>query len=415
MKMGNIITHDAFHEDQVCILVNRAIKANTPDKVRDILSSLEPEKRQKILQSRYLDRPLSIHCAAEATDWDMMNAVLEGFNVDIRFKLLTMRNHQQKTPLHLAVGRHNHQTVQIILSSITPDKRMQLLLTKDSEGCTALHMAAIKSSDEQYRITASKVARALICSENFMHLDHITKLNADRCYKLLAAETSFSQTPLHVACRTGNREVAFCILRVMRETLSCNKSLELLRRLDSEPNSAASPVHLAALNGFVEILKLMEGTVNSSQWYDLLQEKNKRRATPLHLAALGGHSAVVEAIGNSVNCEQFLHLLSETDEYGSTPLDLALEENQMEVVNIINKILDSSAWYRILIHHESKHADRLAYLKGLGVGEGILLLAVSGHSQLLHCIVQAEIQLAEKETNNHGELTYRFNCIRDHY
>ena len=149
-------------------------------------------------------------------------------------------------------------------------------------------------------------------------------------------------TPLHMAAMNGNLEVC--------KYISKNSNHE-----DQQYNLKETPLDIAAANGHFEVVKILFESFGGKhqrhsfgctplhyaaarghiEIYQYLQQnvvdKNpsgQLGITPLHLAANFGHLNVFKVVGHNIN-------INPGNDYGSTPLHYAAEKNQLEICRFI--------------------------------------------------------------------------------
>ena len=390
--MGNVLVKDCQlpeNPDEVWQIFSQAVDNDNIPLVQNILSQLDGNRKLDFLTKPDGNGNSVVHKSVIVQS-RMLNTLLDQLNVDERFVVLSKSNHCLQTPLHHATVKHASNAAETILSSINKENRLELLLMKDSFGLTALHIAANRVSS---RVMDSKIFQTLVDS-------HAKEANSNDYASLYGTLDSNNQTPLHLACLSGNLDVAIFILERMSECIPQNVYYLLLNALSS--SSANSPVHLAADYGLYDIIDLMKDSLDKKQWFTLLRKGNSRKSTPLHLAASSGKHDTVSIICNSVNYQQFCTLLSLKDEYQSTPLNIAFELGQMEVVNVIKNTLSKMDWLNTVEALHGEHRNRKAQLRKLGASESILQSIEQGYSRMLDSIVHTEVDLVMETDDTEG-------------
>ena len=389
--MGNILDcRLPKNFDEVQRIFDRAAYNDDRQIVHSILLQLDAERKLNLL-TRQDDYGNSVIHNSVTHSSRVLNTFLDLLNVEERFIVLSVKNDIAYTPLHMATAKRACNAAETILSSINKDMRLKLMMLKDYLGSTALHIAANRLAS---MVMDSKMFEILVGT-------HTKDLNSDDHAVLLGALDNNGQTPLHLACLSGNSQVAFVILQRMMDCIPLKKSFLLLNTLSSQ--SENSPVHLAALYGLTDAINLMRECVDAGQWYMLLRQGNTRKSTPIHLAALSGNNATVLSICDSVTLEQFGILLSLKDEYKSTPLNIAFEQGHMEVVDTIRQKLNKKDWLCVLKDLHDEHINRKDQLLRLGASESILQSLEQGHTRMLSSIIHTEVELVRETDNIEGK------------
>ncbi|RUS83847.1 hypothetical protein EGW08_008388, partial [Elysia chlorotica] len=161
------------------------------------------------------------------------------------------------TALHFAAAADRADCIQLLLQNKAS------MLIRSSNGTYPVHVAA-KSG-------AAKALQALITGAESMGIDHRL---------LLSLKDKEGQLPIHNAVNNGAAEVVLVCL-------NCGSSL--LSRKDS----GSTPVHYAAKQGNLELLKTMYD-FNSETYKEALQLADITMRTPLHWASMFDHHQVVK-------------------------------------------------------------------------------------------------------------------------
>ena len=125
------------------------------------------------------------------------------------------------------------------------------------------------------------------------------------------------KTPLHDACRNGNKDV---VLSLLKEFV---KYEALEQSISDKTKAGSSPLHFAAASGSLELVQYLitECKCNPSISGHL-------GATPLHVAAKEGHFTIIEYLTDVHSCDP-LHKLDNSEE---TPLHFAAGNGHVDIV-----------------------------------------------------------------------------------
>ena len=158
-----------------------------------------------------------------------------------------------------------------------------------------------------------------------------------------------------------------------------------------------TPIHIAAMNGHSEVVKVLAVNDTDVQLADILQGINVNGWTPIQLAAMNGCTEVVKVLAS-------LSKEPNSPQYGGwTPLQLAAENGHTKVVKILAaqcKIPNApghGGWTPIQLAAENGHTDVVKVLinftenpnaPGISDGRSPLRLAVSnGHSEVVKILL----------------------------
>jgi ankyrin repeat protein len=200
---------------------------------------------------------------------------------------------------------------------ITMSKRFPEINPKNEEGVTPLHVAARSGQREIF--------------------EYIFGHTRERCPK-----TNAGITPFHLAAQNGHLEI--CLLIIPNIPNMANKN--------PRDHFQRTPLHLAAENGFLNICKLIIHNINDKNPEDLMGitplhiaaskghlsiceliiahgvDKNPKELsvcnTPFHFAALNGHASICRLLSDGIN--GMLH----KNIYGKTPLDWAIKGRKLD-------------------------------------------------------------------------------------
>jgi ankyrin repeat protein len=219
-------------------------------------------------------------------DYSLLEAVTFNDVTKIRMlcknrSLINQTNDYLATPLHIAAISGSVEIISLLLENnadLTPKGEYDLL---------PLHFASFKG-----HIAATEL---------------LIERGSD-----IAAKTTTGKTPLYLAVENNKRDMVDCLTRKLTTS-----------QIDSADTENFTPLHIAALNGNVEIVKLLlakGANVHAKGLYDM---------QPIHFAATKGHKEVLKIlIQNGA-------LPSNQTTLGKTALALALDGNHYDLVHYL--------------------------------------------------------------------------------
>ena len=181
---------------------------------------------------------------------------------------------------------------------------------KDAWNCeTPLHMAV--------RMHRMDIARLLLSNDANVN----AKKQLDDTPLLMAALAGPEHLEKHL--NSEGDDVTTDTAAYLRELEKFKSLLENDTKIDSRDLTDATPLHLTALDGNIELTELL--IANGAD----INAKCKFGETPLHFAAGGGHKEIVELLlskGADVNA---------TDYQRQSPLSWAKEKGHTEIVELL--------------------------------------------------------------------------------
>ncbi|BFG25292.1 hypothetical protein CerSpe_115660 [Prunus speciosa] len=214
-----------------------------------------------------------------------------------RVQFLSQRRPQNNTFVHIVVSSGHVDLAAKILQQHKP-----LLFEKNIEGDTLLHIAA-KAGDVD--TTINTLLREACGTTNVE--------NNDDVFTLLRMKNNEENTALHEALIRGHQSVAKCLIEA-------NPAVSLYTNKEQK-----SPLYLAAEQGLVEIVKLIEEKA--------VENTEIQGKYPLFAAILGRQKTEVLKIISNMKA----NILNSKDEKGRTPLHYAASIGYLEGVCILSE------------------------------------------------------------------------------
>ena len=193
------------------------------------------------------------------------------------------------TPLHMACSRGNLAAVDVLIKA--PEISLDW---SDYDRNTALHEACLADN--------TKVVEMLLKAMKEKSLSFFLKNNEH-------------QTPLHIACKQGSRDIVKLILEYGFE-----EHHNLINARDDKDNI---PLHLACEGGNRDVVQML--LIAGAD----VEAKNKEEVTPLHIAARLGHVEIVKILVNEKE-----EIVKASDAFQQTPLHCAAQYNQLEMIKL---------------------------------------------------------------------------------
>ncbi|XP_052283272.1 transient receptor potential cation channel subfamily A member 1-like [Dreissena polymorpha] len=238
----------------------------------------------------------------------------------------TVANDDQMAPLHLAVDINAKKSLKALLSHAKVDPNL-----KGEKGMNALHYCAYKDRAECAKILLENGAKPCQkCDNGFFPINiagkcaaaktleiliqHVEKLGYKR-EDILTFTDKENNMPLHGAVNSGD-------LKAVQVCLSAGAPV------DAKQEDSSTPLHFAAAQGSVDMVRLMH-EVQPERFKAALHMQDVLRMTPLHRAALFDHVAVVKLLlehGSDIDAR---------DTHERTPLILASTKGGWRTVHLL--------------------------------------------------------------------------------
>ena len=313
----------------------------------------------------------SLHVACIKGHIDIVMMLVHQYGADI-----SAQDIHGRTALHMACWYGHTELVEKLVNSFHMDP---MLL--DNNGCICLHHAAHGGKES------------------------IVKLLITRCKCPVDYRNNDGQTPLHLACAVGDRNVS--VVRMLASVYKAD-----MTALD-KMNEA--PIHniIAASNGHAEIVRIL---INHGCPADF---KDGKKQTALHLACRNAHADVVGVVLTKHKAD-----LTVRDERNNTPLDIAIR--YYEVVRCLITYCDLNINAKYVLHfacHQG-YAGIVDILLQRQIDLNLLSLDNNGNTPL-HIATQyghkaVMIMLLDKygcpvdQRNNKSETPLHLACSKGH-
>lgn len=289
----------------------------------------------------------------------------------------------------------------IIDVPVTRGERIKLLqgkLEEESESPkrNALHLAAQVENDMTEVILNS-------VSDN------------EERYNLASSGDGSGKTPLHIACRLGNYTAVHAMINAI-QNLNQDNWTKLLTVRD---NSNSTCLHQVAVgsgsttyiindrNSHADVISLLNTSVPSEEWYELMETKSISGLTPLHLAVSEANLEVIMSMRNSVTAMEWYDLLQIKDITELTPIHISLEMNNNSVIDTLTQDMPPGQKYKLLLAQADildrsiKHKEQLLD-RSIKHEEQLLGHEKRLSMRLCSCLKQTRLQDAIDEKDDKG-------------
>lgn len=317
-----IVDIDKLGNDKLQFLIFKSTK--------NMLFSQAKEKVKELLNQQidvnFIDQEKNscLHLAIECGAVEIVSLLLEQPKINLK-----ARNIKGNTPTHIAAENGNLDILKLLI-----DKDVNIEAENNNE-CTPLHLAAKNGHAEafQFLIKNRSNYRAIDkYSNNTLHyavkggsLD-IVELLLERGFNKDTRNNNSKNihmgvTPLQIAVKKGH-------LEIVKTLIKSGANFKVLIQYNTQSiNKENNPLHTAARKGYTEIANYLvlekQMDVNARNDWDL---------TPLHFAAINGNLDIVKLlIDNRANVEA----KSSTYYYTSTPLSLAVLNGYLDVADVL--------------------------------------------------------------------------------
>ena len=283
----------------------------------------------RLVSSRKQTPDTALHWAAFKGQTNLVTLLLaNGADVNTATK-------SRLTPLHAAAAGGDTNVVKMLLAH---DAKVD---ARDVFGFTPLHFAAIASSGDVAKLLLAGGAAANARVGKDVGAIHALEVGVGKNVQATLAGLSNladeGATPLQVAARDDNREVAMVLL--------ANKA-----EVNARDDSGHTPLYTAALNGNQDVAALL--IAHGAE----VNVRDRQGLTPLHAAVDGGHQLAAEvllAAKADVNA---------ADKQGRTPLLLAAVSHNDSMVKLVR---DHGGHDPVIDIYEAAGSDDLATARAL--------------------------------------------------
>jgi ankyrin repeat protein len=261
----------------------------------DVLSKVKKDEVLKLLSDNDFKEQNALHIAARVGNLTKVGEILleKSISKDEFANLLKVKNDDDESPFHIATKQGNQELMNEIVKSY-PEAVYQLA----KDGNTASHLAAKHNQPE------------------------CLKMLLNRSFELSPFNARY-RTPLDCAAVSGSLA---CVRILLNSGYTLSKSSSNSKNQKFFSNN---PLHLSAMNGHCEIVKLLieEGADISS--------KDMDEKTPLQIALEKGHKSVVKVIITSSVWEQALRTAYHSDDKSMITPMRALIQNYPDLAELV--------------------------------------------------------------------------------
>jgi len=302
------------------------------------------------------------------------------------------KDSQQRNAFHIAAERGDLPTIQSLVNDLDESSRKENI--KGSQSVLGGVLSVLADSYHRAENNTSILTGALLKAEDsrgWQPLHYAARNGHVEVVRFLLSKKSYinaidqrGHTPLCLAACYGKIEVVNLLLANRAE-------IKLESHFYSNENEHDTPLHLAALNGHLDILVSLDEHAKK-RGYSFINIKNKGGYTAIHMAAFNGHQQIVSYLIQKGAHFNKKNLYRDTDYYAGFPLDtplmLAAGKGHVEVV-------------RTLLTHNVSVNDFNAN------GDTALHFACKNqHKEIIRLLLAAG---AKKNAKNHqGELALNF-------
>jgi len=324
--------------------------------------------RAKAMLTNILEKPVTaslntpLYTASERDNGDVINVLLKyGVNPNTP-------NKYGNTPALIASSLNNVQALQELAMSVVVDWNMEnkkamrpVLAASQCGNLEALRILKTCSSAD-FKAVDWKGFSCAILAARYGQVDVVSYLaeihsNSTRNGVNINQQDPDRETALHVAVRCLKYDVLRVLLKsrchcdtslknnddmtalhlavrldlpdAVREFMSCLSS-EKVALLDTKDKSGTTPLHYAALNGFLDVVKLLAPMSNLGIMcqvrHNVIIHSNR---TALAAAAVAGHVDIITIL---LHCGADINAI---DEFGYTAVSLASKHGQLKSVSTL--------------------------------------------------------------------------------
>jgi ankyrin repeat protein len=225
----------------------------------------------------------------------------------LKKSIILNKNNKNQTPLQIAIMKRHEKCVIELLNSDKID-----LNIKEIENNYSIYHLCIKYSDNK-------------------SLQILLGKKEKKYQEPLFIKSKKNETPLHLACQSGNLEALKILMNKLNNDLI--QSVDLF--LKEKNKNGSTCFHLACMNGHFNIVDyfLNELKINKSL---LLEIADNYLNTPLLVSALNGHERIVELLlDNDAN-------LNAKNKEKSTALEISCFKGYFEMSKLIMSRINST-------------------------------------------------------------------------